>query len=129
MEADYGAKSYMCERKNELVKMRAYARSGEYPPDGFMCPGGWEVLVKHYESVQAEEEATQKPTAELDNVGRNNYGVGFHRVHLIVVISSSFKQGGYPTMQSAASSRFEVFNWAGFQCKIANPSIVKKYEY
>ncbi|KAK2971468.1 hypothetical protein RJ640_020874 [Escallonia rubra] len=45
------------------TKMRAYARSGEYPPDGFMCPGGWEVLVKHYESVQAEEEATQKPTA------------------------------------------------------------------
>ncbi|KAJ9181676.1 hypothetical protein P3X46_009780 [Hevea brasiliensis] len=31
------------------------------PPDGFLCPaGGWEVLVKYYESLQAEE-ATQKP--------------------------------------------------------------------
>ncbi|KAH8515170.1 hypothetical protein Peur_046708 [Populus x canadensis] len=37
------------------TKMRAYARNGENPPDGFMCPGGWEVLVKYYEQLQAEE--------------------------------------------------------------------------
>ncbi|KAJ6931502.1 ATP sulfurylase 2-like [Populus alba x Populus x berolinensis] len=37
------------------TKMRTYARTGENPPDGFMCPGGWEVLVKHYERLQAEE--------------------------------------------------------------------------
>lgn len=37
------------------TKMRAYARSGENPPDGFMCPGGWDVLVKYYASLQAEE--------------------------------------------------------------------------
>ncbi|KAL3835647.1 hypothetical protein ACJIZ3_010383 [Penstemon smallii] len=36
------------------TKMRTYARTGENPPDGFMCPGGWEVLVKYYESLQAE---------------------------------------------------------------------------
>ncbi|XP_059633223.1 ATP sulfurylase 2-like [Cornus florida] len=42
------------------TKMRTYARNGENPPDGFMCPGGWEVLVKYYESLQGEE-ATQKP--------------------------------------------------------------------
>ncbi|XP_028784663.1 ATP sulfurylase 2 [Neltuma alba] len=42
------------------TKMRAYARSGENPPDGFMCPGGWQVLVKYYESLQAEE-SSQKP--------------------------------------------------------------------
>ncbi|PPD73882.1 hypothetical protein GOBAR_DD29183 [Gossypium barbadense] len=44
------------------TKMRTYARTGENPPDGFMCPGGWEVLVKYYESLQAEE-ATQQPAA------------------------------------------------------------------
>uniref|UniRef100_A0A5B7C7E5 sulfate adenylyltransferase n=1 Tax=Davidia involucrata TaxID=16924 RepID=A0A5B7C7E5_DAVIN len=42
------------------TKMRTYARNGDNPPDGFMCPGGWEVLVKYYKSLQAEE-ATQKP--------------------------------------------------------------------
>lgn len=44
-----------------LLQMQTYARKGENPPDGFLCPaGGWEVLVKYYESLQAEE-ATQKP--------------------------------------------------------------------
>lgn len=43
------------------TKMRTYARTGENPPDGFMCPGGWQVLVKYYESLQAEE-ATEKQT-------------------------------------------------------------------
>ncbi|XVE94585.1 hypothetical protein REPUB_Repub02eG0021300 [Reevesia pubescens] len=42
------------------TKMRTYARTGENPPDGFMCLGGWEVLVKYYKSLQAEE-ATQQP--------------------------------------------------------------------
>ncbi|KAL4334736.1 hypothetical protein GQ457_07G026960 [Hibiscus cannabinus] len=37
------------------TKMRTYARTGENPPEGFMCPGGWKVLVKYYESLQAEE--------------------------------------------------------------------------
>ncbi|KAI9109250.1 hypothetical protein K1719_019873 [Acacia pycnantha] len=41
------------------TKMRAFARSGENPPDGFMCPGGWKVLVKYYESLQAEETSQQ----------------------------------------------------------------------
>ncbi|XWS25888.1 hypothetical protein CRYUN_Cryun27aG0106300 [Craigia yunnanensis] len=42
------------------TKMRTYARTGENPPDGFMCAGGWEVLVKYYKSLQVEE-ATQQP--------------------------------------------------------------------
>ncbi|KAF2310096.1 hypothetical protein GH714_006526 [Hevea brasiliensis] len=29
------------------TKMRTYARNGENPPDGFMCPGGWKVLVQY----------------------------------------------------------------------------------
>ncbi|XP_051122545.1 ATP sulfurylase 2 isoform X2 [Andrographis paniculata] len=37
------------------TKMRAYARSGENPPDGFMCPSGWDVLVRYYKSLQAED--------------------------------------------------------------------------
>ncbi|ONK56414.1 uncharacterized protein A4U43_C10F8370 [Asparagus officinalis] len=42
------------------TKMRTYARTGESPPDGFMCPGGWEVLVNYYKSLQTEE-ANQQP--------------------------------------------------------------------
>ncbi|KAL9857056.1 ATP sulfurylase 2 [Arabidopsis thaliana] len=41
------------------TKMRTYARTGENPPDGFMCPSGWNVLVKYYESLQ-ESEAKQQ---------------------------------------------------------------------
>nr|GEX01222.1 ATP sulfurylase 2-like [Tanacetum cinerariifolium] len=37
------------------TKMRTYARTGESPPNGFMCPGGWDVLVNYYASLQAEE--------------------------------------------------------------------------
>lgn len=44
------------------TKMRTYARNGENPPDGFMCPGGWEVLVKYYKSLQAEETKQQQAT-------------------------------------------------------------------
>ncbi|KAK8944659.1 ATP sulfurylase 2 [Platanthera zijinensis] len=43
------------------TKMRAYARDGENPPDGFMCPGGWQVLVNYYKRLQAEE-AGEHPT-------------------------------------------------------------------
>ncbi|KAL2559909.1 ATP sulfurylase 2 [Forsythia ovata] len=43
------------------TKMRTYARTSENPPDGFMCPGGWQVLVKYYESLQAED-SPQKQT-------------------------------------------------------------------
>lgn len=42
------------------TKMRTFARNGENPPDGFMCPSGWDVLVKYYKSLQVEE-ATQPP--------------------------------------------------------------------
>lgn len=42
------------------TKMRAFAKSGESPPDGFMCPGGWKVLVNYYESLQTEEASEQQ---------------------------------------------------------------------
>ncbi|KAF9620794.1 hypothetical protein IFM89_014731 [Coptis chinensis] len=41
------------------TKMRTFARNGENPPDGFMCPGGWKVLVEYYKSLQAEEAGQQ----------------------------------------------------------------------
>ncbi|KAL5985931.1 AP-2 complex subunit sigma [Asimina triloba] len=41
------------------TKMRTYARNGENPPDGFMCPGGWQVLVNYYKSLQALESSQQ----------------------------------------------------------------------
>jgi 3'-phosphoadenosine 5'-phosphosulfate synthase len=33
------------------TKMRGFARSGELPPDGFMCPTGWEVLANYYRNL------------------------------------------------------------------------------
>ncbi|XP_030485285.2 ATP sulfurylase 2 [Cannabis sativa] len=41
------------------TKMRNFAKTGENPPDGFMCPGGWKVLVNYYESLQTEEGSQQ----------------------------------------------------------------------
>ncbi|XP_021718670.1 ATP sulfurylase 2-like [Chenopodium quinoa] len=43
------------------TKMRSFARTGENPPDGFMCPGGWKVLVNYYASLQ-EVESKQPAT-------------------------------------------------------------------
>ena len=33
------------------TKMRTLARNKESPPEGFMCPGGWNVLVEYYDSL------------------------------------------------------------------------------
>ncbi|KAL3649849.1 AP-2 complex subunit sigma [Castilleja foliolosa] len=44
------------------TKMRTYARTGKNPPDGFMCQGGWDVLVRYYESLQAADDSPQKQT-------------------------------------------------------------------
>ncbi|CAI9771303.1 unnamed protein product [Fraxinus pennsylvanica] len=33
------------------TKMRTLAKNGVNPPDGFMCPGGWKVLVDYYNSL------------------------------------------------------------------------------
>ncbi|CAF2084420.1 unnamed protein product [Brassica napus] len=45
------------------TKMRTYARTGESPPDGFMCPSGWNVLVKYYESLQESDESSKQQQA------------------------------------------------------------------
>ncbi|KAG8370278.1 hypothetical protein BUALT_Bualt14G0100400 [Buddleja alternifolia] len=37
------------------TKMRTLAKNKENPPDGFMCPGGWKVLVEYYDSLAAAE--------------------------------------------------------------------------
>lgn len=37
------------------TKMRTLAKNRENPPDGFMCPGGWKVLVEYYDSVASSE--------------------------------------------------------------------------
>ena len=46
-------------RKDDFVsisgtKMRGMARDGKTPPDGFMDPEGWQVLVKFYQSQKSE---------------------------------------------------------------------------
>ena len=44
--------------------MRNLARNKENPPDGFMCPSGWNVLVEYYKSlVPAENGRIPKPEA------------------------------------------------------------------
>ncbi|KAF5199190.1 Atp sulfurylase 1 protein [Thalictrum thalictroides] len=37
------------------TKMRTLAKNRENPPDGFMCPGGWKVLVDYYDSLVPSE--------------------------------------------------------------------------
>ncbi|KAF8394360.1 hypothetical protein HHK36_020568 [Tetracentron sinense] len=37
------------------TKMRTLAKNKENPPDGFMCPGGWNVLVEYYDTLVASE--------------------------------------------------------------------------
>ncbi|KAJ4954797.1 hypothetical protein NE237_011580 [Protea cynaroides] len=37
------------------TKMRTLAKNRENPPDGFMCPGGWKVLVDYYDSLVSSE--------------------------------------------------------------------------
>lgn len=37
------------------TKMRTLAKNKESPPNGFMCPGGWEVLVEYYDSLAASD--------------------------------------------------------------------------
>jgi len=38
--------------------MRQLARSGEDPPDGFMAPRAWQVLVEYYQSSVKKQETT-----------------------------------------------------------------------
>ncbi|CAM8921270.1 hypothetical protein QQ045_031805 [Rhodiola kirilowii] len=46
------------------TKMRTLAKNKESPPDGFMCPGGWKVLVDYYESLApAENGKVPQPVA------------------------------------------------------------------
>lgn len=42
------------------VQMRNFAKSGESLPDGFMCPGGWQVLVEYYQSLNKEQDNDSK---------------------------------------------------------------------
>ncbi|CAH9087852.1 unnamed protein product [Cuscuta europaea] len=35
------------------TKMRALAKNKESPPDGFMCPSGWKVLVEYYDTFSS----------------------------------------------------------------------------
>ncbi|KAH9624104.1 hypothetical protein KSS87_020569 [Heliosperma pusillum] len=37
------------------TKMRTLAKNNENPPDGFMCPSGWKVLVDYYDSISTPE--------------------------------------------------------------------------
>ena len=54
---------YDPEKKDDFLfisgtKMRAMAKAGENPPDGFMSPKAWSVMVEYYQNLkrQSEEE-------------------------------------------------------------------------
>ena len=36
------------------TRMRALARSGETPPDGFMAPSAWKILADYYQSLNKQ---------------------------------------------------------------------------
>ncbi|KAL3693053.1 hypothetical protein R1sor_006704 [Riccia sorocarpa] len=52
------------------TKMRNYARNGENLPDGFMCPGGWQVLVEYYQSLSKEQDAGKKEELQQQVVSK-----------------------------------------------------------
>jgi 3'-phosphoadenosine 5'-phosphosulfate synthase len=37
------------------TKMRAMARAGDTPPDGFMAPSAWTVMCDYYKTKAAEQ--------------------------------------------------------------------------
>ena len=48
------------EKKDDFLfisgtKMRGMARAGENPPDGFMAPKAWKIMVSYYQSVAAKK--------------------------------------------------------------------------
>ena len=50
-------------------KMRKFAREGVTPPDGYMCPTGWEVVANFYKDLarNAEEEAAGQTAKKAKN--------------------------------------------------------------
>jgi 3'-phosphoadenosine 5'-phosphosulfate synthase len=38
------------------TKMRAFARSGELPPDGFMEPKAWGILANYYQELAKQQQ-------------------------------------------------------------------------
>lgn len=49
-----------------MLQMRTLAKNKENPPEGFMCPGGWKVLVEYYDSlVPASSGRLPEPEAVL----------------------------------------------------------------
>lgn len=48
-------------------KMRKFARDGESPPDGFMCPSGWKIVSEYYLGLAAAAKAaaaSEEPAAK-----------------------------------------------------------------
>lgn len=41
--------------------MRNFAKENVSPPQGFMCPGGWQVLVDYYQGMQTKEAGPLQP--------------------------------------------------------------------
>ena len=55
---------YDPEKKDDFMfisgtKMRAMAKAAENPPDGFMSPKAWDIMVEYYQSLKKQEEASK----------------------------------------------------------------------
>uniref|UniRef100_A0A6N2NHQ8 Sulphate adenylyltransferase catalytic domain-containing protein n=1 Tax=Salix viminalis TaxID=40686 RepID=A0A6N2NHQ8_SALVM len=53
------------------TKMRTLAKNNENPPDGFMCPGGWKVLVEYYDSCSVAR--ARAPNVFIIRVTHSNW--------------------------------------------------------
>jgi len=56
---------YDPEKKDDFIfisgtKMRALARAGDTPPEGFMAPKAWAIMVEYYASVRKQQEEAAK---------------------------------------------------------------------
>ena len=51
-----------------ILQLRTLAKNKENPPDGFICPGGWKVLVEYYDSLTPSDNG-RIPEAVLE-IGR-----------------------------------------------------------
>ncbi|KAL2489615.1 ATP sulfurylase 1 [Forsythia ovata] len=71
--ADHGKKVFSMASGLEWLnilpfKMRTLVKNRENPPDGFMCPGGWKVLVDYYDSLApAENDRVQELVPALNS--------------------------------------------------------------
>ncbi|CAL5416213.1 unnamed protein product [Camellia sinensis] len=94
------------------TKMRTLAKNKENPPDGFMCPGGWEVLVEYYDSlVPSDNGKVPQPVAALDLV---------YVVKIVQLSNKSYEEHWYSDTKAQPQLVIRAPTW---QLEIAHYSV------